>query len=158
MFANPILPSRSKALNPRDPTIISACLERITAQLNQLLDQRARWRQYSFVIVGAMLGFCINEQSEKTAITMCVSAIIVSVSFWMQDQKLHRYQHSWRDVDSDLRHFIRDGMSDPTFKLMHFKDNMHTKAHWYSLTMSAAYLIQILGAILLLFSYGLHWF
>jgi hypothetical protein len=150
--------SENQAPSARDPAIISASLARIAAQLTQLVDQRARWRQYSFVIVGAMLGLCLRDQSKKTVITLCTSAILVSVAFWIQDQKLHRYQHSWRDVDLDLRHFIRDGMSDPTFKLWDFGAHTHTEARWHSLTMSAAYSLQILGAVLILLSYGLRWF
>jgi hypothetical protein len=132
--------------------ILSIAMDRIRDNLFKLNDQRIKMKQLAFLAVGAMIGLSIKMISESgsgiPSIGICYCGVITSVLFWIQDQKLHIMQHSWRNVDEQLQTYLSAPTTFKTFKLFDFKnESLRKTAYWYSDLSIGTYGILILGSV-----------
>lgn len=131
--------------------IISSLNSRISSELGRIEILRDRNRNLAIIITGAIIGFAFKEPDFDQSLIMCFAAVIVSLLFWYQDYRLHRYRHGWHGVDKRLREYINDDLKDENFKFLDYKRNDERDASFFSKSSSFTYVILIGGALLLFY-------
>ncbi len=129
---------------PLIPTAISM----IQSELGRIDDNRTKNRHWAIVIVGAVIGFSLREPSRPTVWFLGLAGVVLSLLFWQQDCRLHRYHHGWRSMGHRVRQFIRGETDEKDFHLLQYDDNDENKAGRLSIAWSSApvFIALLLGS------------
>jgi hypothetical protein len=135
----------------QNPTIIAALMQRLQSEMSRIEELRAKNRQFSILIVGAVIGFVIREMIVANVILIGIAGLIVALMFWIQNYQLHRYRTAWNCVDQRIRKFIRGEIDEVEVRLMEYDDNDEKKTNFFAVSSSFTFVILIFGTVLSVF-------
>ena len=131
-----------------DPIVIASAIGKIESEIGRIEDMRAKNRQLSIIVCGAVIGFMIKEQFIHNIVLMAFSEVLVALVYWYQDFRLHRYRHGWNAVDKRIRKFVRGEISEKEARLLDYDYDAENKAKFLSRSSGLTYLILIMGGVI----------
>ena len=139
-----------------DSGVVSAALTRIGDELGRIEGLRSKNRNTAIIVVGAIIGYTLSQDSTGIILTGNVIGILTAFLMWFQDFQFHKIRHGLQGVDERLMAYIRNLSDKDNLDFMNYQKNDEAKAKFFSRSSSFTFLILVVGPVVVI-AYALIW-
>jgi len=131
-----------------DSTVLASAIAMVESQLGRNNEARSKNRNLAIVVVGAIIGFSVQETDASMMLMLGLIAATGTVLFWYQDYQLHKWQHGWQGVRKRIRRYIRGEIKEEKLRLLQYCQADEGNARLFSKSSSFLLVLLAIGAFI----------